>query len=80
MRTTVELDSDLEKELSQVVQLTKSEPEAVLHQAIKEGLNALVSKLHAPRPDGYFAADYEGNDERVTLEAAMANVQQQPER
>ena len=40
----------------------------------------LANRMHAPRPEGYFADAYKPNPERQRLEKAMLNVQQRPER
>lgn len=80
MRRTVDLDAELETELSDVVSLTKEKPAAVIRQALRAGLPAVASRFQEPRPPGYFADDYGSDQERVALESAMRKVRQKPER
>jgi hypothetical protein len=80
MQRTVELDPEMESELSHAVQLTKADPASLLQQAVREGLPVLTIKLSEPRPAGYFAADYGHDPERDQLEASMSGVLQSPER
>jgi hypothetical protein len=80
MRRTVDLDSELESELLDVVFLTKAKPAAVMRQALRAGLSAVASQFHSPRPPGYFADDYGPDKERAALESAMGKVGQKPER
>jgi hypothetical protein len=80
MRRTVDLDPDLESELSDVVSLTKERPAVVIRQALRAGLPSVASRFQAPRPPGYFADDYGPDKERVALESAMRKVRQKPER
>jgi hypothetical protein len=80
MRRSLDLDTDLEAELSHIVALTKKDPLAVLTQAIRVGLPNVASNLNSTRPDGYFADDYGVDAERVALESAMSSVDQFPER
>ncbi len=80
MRRTVDLDAELERDLSNVVSLTKEKPAVVIRQALRAGLPAVANRFQAPRPAGYFAADYGPDQERVRLESAMSRVRQKPER
>jgi hypothetical protein len=80
MRRTVDLDADLEAELSGVVSLTKEKPAVVIRQALRAGLPAVANRFQSPRPSGYFAEDYGPDKERVELESAMDMVRQKPER
>jgi hypothetical protein len=80
MRRTVDLDSELETELSDVVSLTKEKPAVVIRQALRAGLPTVASRFQSPRPAGYFTDDYGADKERVALESAMARVKQKPER
>ena len=80
MRRTVDLDSELESELSDVVSLTKAKPAAVMRQALRAGLPALATQIQSPRPAGYFAEDYGPDKEREAIESAMGKVRQKPER
>ena len=81
MRTTIELDPDTERELAQIVSLTREKRTVVLRQAIRAGLPLVQHRFQAPRPPGYFASDYQRRDpERERLEAAMGRLKQRPER
>jgi len=80
MRRTVDLDSELETELSDVVSLIKEKPAVVIRQALRAGLPAVANRFQSPRPAGYFADDYGPDKERVALESAMSKVKQKPER
>jgi hypothetical protein len=80
MRRTLDLDSELESELLDVVFLTKEKPAAVLRQALRAGLPTVASQFQSPRPPGYFADDYGPDKEREELESAMGKVRQNPER
>jgi hypothetical protein len=80
MRRSVDLDAELETELSDVVSLTKEKPAAVIRQALRAGLPAVANRFQSPRPNGYFTREYGADKERVALESAMGNVRQKPER
>jgi metal-responsive CopG/Arc/MetJ family transcriptional regulator len=80
MRRTVDLDSELEIKLSDVVSLTKQKPSVVIRQALRAGLPEVANRLQSHRPSGYFAGDYGPDEERVALESAMGKVRQKPER
>jgi hypothetical protein len=80
MQRTVNLDPELESELTHVVDLTRADPALLLVQALREGLPVLASKVQEPRPAGYFAMDYAEDSDRLELESAMARVVQTPER
>ena len=80
MRRTVDLDSELESNLSEVVSLTREKPAVIIRQALRAGLPAIANRFQAPRPEGYFTDDYKTDAERIELESAMSNVKQKPER
>ncbi len=80
MRRTVDLDDDLESELSDVVLLMKEKPAVVIRQALRAGLPTVANRFQPPRPNGYFADDYLEDKERVALENAMGKIRQKPER
>ena len=80
MRRSVDLDSELEAELSDVVSLTKEKPAVVIRQALRAGLPTVANRFQSPRPEGYFKNDYEQDGGRIALESAMSKVEQQPER
>jgi hypothetical protein len=76
MRRTVDLDQDLEAKLAQAASLVHQDPGVVLLQAVRVGLPAVAEV----RAEGYFAADYTQDDERIALETAMTQALQSPER
>ena len=78
MRRTVDLDAELETQLSGVVSLTKEKPAVVIRQALRAGLPTVANRFQSPRPAGYFADDYGPDKERVALESAMSKVRQSP--
>jgi hypothetical protein len=80
MRRTVDLDAELETELSDVVTLTKEKAAVVIRQALRAGLPTVANRFQAPRPAGYFADDYGPDKERLSWESTMSNVKQRPER
>ena len=80
MRGTVDLDSELETELSEVISLTKEKSAVVIRQALRAGLPAIANRFQSPRPVGYFADDYGPDKEWMALESAMGRVKQKPER
>jgi hypothetical protein len=80
MRTTVDLDRQLEKELNHATSVTREKRATVLRLAIRAGLPTVVNRFQAPRPEGYFASDYPLPKDRLDLEAAMANQKQRPDR
>jgi len=80
MRRTVDLDFELESELSDVVSLTREKHAVVIRQALRAGLPAVANRFQSPRPAGYFADDYGADKERAALESAMGKVAQKPER
>jgi len=80
MRRSLDLDADLETELSEVVSLTKERPAVVIRQALRAGLATVANRFQSPRPAGYFADQYGPDEERVALESAMGKTRQKPER
>jgi hypothetical protein len=80
MQRTVELDSEMESELSRAVKLTRADPAVLLQQALRAGLPTIGASNSEPRPEGYFAQEYDDDPERSGLEAAMVNQIQYPER
>jgi hypothetical protein len=48
--------------------------------AIRAGLPLVANRFQATRPDGYFTDAYPSTQERASLENAMANAEQRPER
>ena len=80
MKTSVDLDPELQDEVDKTVSLVREKPATVLRMAIRAGLPLIASRFQAPRPDGYFAGDYPLPDDRLALEVAMANLPQSPDR
>ena len=81
MRTTIDLDPQTARELRATVSLTREKPAEVLRAAVRAGLPVIANRFQAPRPEGYFASDYAARDPaRERLAAAMAQVEQHPER
>jgi hypothetical protein len=80
MRRSVDLDSELEAELLDVVSLTKEKPAVVIRQALRAGLPTVANRFQSPRPAGYFSDDYGQDSERIALESAMSRIEQKPER
>ena len=76
MRRTVNLDTELEAQLSEVVSLTREKPAVVIREALRAGLHAVANRFQPPRPTGYFADDYGSDNKRVALESAMRKVRQ----
>ena len=80
MRTSVDLDHELEAELRDVVSLTKEKPATVIRQALRAGLPVVANRFQSPRATGFFTEDYGPDKERQALESAMSRVKQRPER
>ncbi len=75
VKTSVDIDEDLTAEVEKVVDLVKEKPATVLRMAIRAGLPLVAVRHQAPRPDGYFAADYPLPADRRALEKAMSTAQ-----
>ncbi|MGB7767418.1 MAG: hypothetical protein WBN22_00995 [Verrucomicrobiia bacterium] len=80
MKTSVDLDEETQAEVDRTVELVREKPATVLRMAIRAGLPIVANRHQAERPEGYFADAYPGPKERQELEAAMAGVEQRPER
>jgi hypothetical protein len=80
MRRSLDLDAELETQLSDVVSLTKEKPAVVIRQALRAGLPTIANRFQSPRPAAYVADDYGPDKERVALESAMSQIRQKPER
>jgi len=73
MRRTVDLDNELEAQLSAVASLTKEKMAVVIRQALRAGLPIVANRFQSPRPEGYFADMYKDwPDERILLEEASS--------
>jgi Arc/MetJ family transcription regulator len=71
MRISIDLDHELAAEVEKAVSLIGEKPATVLRLAIRAGLPIVTSRVRAPRPEGYFAADYPLPEDRLELERAM---------
>ncbi len=81
VKTSLVLDPTLEEQLAAAVKCVGEKDATVLRMAVRAGLPLVVSRHQAPRPEGYFASDYESpRPEQVRLEKAMGQVRQKPER
>ena len=80
VKTSVDLDPKLQDEVDKTVSLVREKPAIVLRMAIRAGLPLIASRFQALRPEGYFAGDYPLPDDRLALEAAMANLPQSTDR
>lgn len=81
VRTSIDLDPELEHELEHAASLTREKPATLIRLAIRVGLPVVCDRFQAPRPPGYFTADYQKADPgRLRLERAMAKVKQRPDR
>jgi len=80
MKTSVDLDDELQAEVERTVSLVREKPATVLRLAIRAGLPLVASRFQASRPAGYFAGDYPLPKEWIELEKAMAKSPQRPDR
>ncbi len=80
MRTSLDIDPELEREVNRVSQAVREKPAVVMRMALREGLPMLARRFQPTRPEGYFADDYPLPKDRLELEAAMARVKQRPDR
>jgi hypothetical protein len=81
VRTSIDLDPELEQELEHAASLTREKPATLIRLALRVGLPVVCDRFQAPRPAGYFSEDYrKANPERLRLERAMAKAKQRPER
>jgi hypothetical protein len=79
MRAMVDIDRDLEREISEAQALIKEKQATVIRLALRAGLPLLVDRFQAPRPEGYFDSDYK-DSKRCEFEKKMSRVKQRPER
>ena len=80
MRTSLEIDRELEQELNRAQAVTRENKATVIRRALRAGLPIVVNRFQEPRPEGYFASDYPLPKDRRDLEAAMAKGKQRPDR
>jgi hypothetical protein len=80
MRTSVDIDPALARELTRATSLTREKRATIIRLALRAGLPVVMNRFHPPRPTGYFASDYPLPEDRLELEAAMAKTKQRPDR
>jgi hypothetical protein len=80
MRTSIDIDSELEKELAHATSITREKKATLIRLALRAGLPVVINRFQSPRPEGYFADEYPLPKDRLELEAAMAKVKQRPDR
>jgi len=82
MKTSVDLDAELQAELERTTSLVREKPATVLRMALRAGLPVVANRFQAPRPAGYFADAYRNYpNQRVEMEDALAVAShQEPER
>ncbi len=80
MRTSIDIDGELEKELAHATSITREKKATLIRLALRAGLPVVINRFQSPRPEGYFADDYPLPKDRLELEAAMAKVKQRPDR
>ena len=80
MRTSIDLDQQLEKELEHATSLTREKRATLIRLALRAGLPVVLNRFQSPRPEGYFSSDYPMPKERLELEAAMAKTKVKPDR
>ena len=81
MKIDVDLDEETALELERTVSFVGEDRATVLRMAIRAGLSVVAGRFQAPRPEGFFAKDYEQvRDEQVELEKGFAKVKVMPDR
>jgi len=80
MRTSIDIDNELEKELAHATSITREKKATLIRLALRAGLPVVINRFQSPRPEGYFADEYPLPKDRLELEAAMAKVKQRPDR
>ena len=81
MKTSVNLDEEMALELERTVSLVREDTATVLRMAIRAGLPVVAGRFQAPRPEGYFAKDYEDvRSEQAELEKGFSKVKVSPDR
>lgn len=79
MRTSIDLDPELEEELARAQSVTREKQATVIRLALRAGLPVVLNRFQMPRPEGHFARVYAKRDpERSRLEARHAAALQQP--
>jgi len=80
VKTSVDLDDELQADVAKTVALVREKPATVLRLAIRAGLPLVASRFQSPRPEGYFTDAYPLPQGRRELEKAMSKQTQRPER
>jgi hypothetical protein len=81
VKTSVNLDEETAKEVGKTVSLIREDTATVLRMAIRAGLPIVASRFQAPRPEGYFAGDYNRiRPEQSELETHFSKMKLSPDR
>ena len=80
MRTSIDIDRQLENQLRKASSVTKEKRATVIRLALRAGLPVVLNRFQTTRPEGYFATDYPLPEDRQKLEAAMARTEVKPDR
>jgi hypothetical protein len=81
MKTSLNLDEETALELERTVGLVREDTATVLRMAIRAGLPVVAGRFQAPRPEGYFAKDYERvPTDQVERENRFSKVKVSPDR
>jgi hypothetical protein len=81
VKTSVNLDDETASELARTVSLVREDTATVLRMAIRAGLPVIAGRFQEPRPDGYFAEDYEDvRPEQAKLEGGFSRLKISPDR
>jgi hypothetical protein len=70
VKTSIDLDDNLVKELNRAVLLIGEKSATVLRLAIRAGLPVIEGRFQSPRPEGYFQHVYE-DEERAEFENSL---------
>jgi hypothetical protein len=79
MRASVDIDPEIEKQLTEAQQLTGEKQATVIRLALRAGLPHLIHRFQPARPEGYFSGAYEQSEdtERISFERKMSRVTRQ---
>jgi len=73
MRTTIEMDPELVKQLKVAQALTGEKQATIMRLALRCGLPLVLNRFQAPPREGYFAEHYKrAPAERLRFEEAMS--------
>jgi hypothetical protein len=76
MKTSIELDNELVKDLNRAVSLIGEKPATVLRLAIRVGLPVIEGRFQSPRPEGFFKHVYQ-DTEREEFENSLGKGPEQ---